>query len=60
MAEPRKPDIKKSILNRVRMLYILFFAVGVALAGKYYISNTDPAAKACAARASGSPTNGWP
>ena len=34
MAEPRKPDIKKSILNRVRMLYILFFAVGVAIAGK--------------------------
>ena len=34
MAEPRKPDIKKSILNRVRMLYILFFAVGMAIAGK--------------------------
>ena len=34
MAEPRKSDIKKSILNRVRMLYILFFAVGVAIAGK--------------------------
>lgn len=28
MAEPRKPDIKKSILNRVRMLYILFFGGG--------------------------------
>lgn len=32
MAEPRKPDIKKSILARVRWLYIIFFAIGIAIA----------------------------
>lgn len=32
--EERKPDIKKSILLRVRMLYLLFFLVGVAIVGK--------------------------
>ena len=32
MAEPRKPDIKKRILARVRWLYIIFFAIGIAIA----------------------------
>ncbi len=34
MAEPKKPDIKKSILVRVRVLYAAFFLIGVAIAGK--------------------------
>ncbi len=33
MAE-KKTDIKKAILVRVRVLYVLFFSIGVAIAGK--------------------------
>lgn len=34
MAEQKKTDIKKAILVRVRVLYVLFFSIGVAIAGK--------------------------
>lgn len=42
MAE-KKTDIKKAILVRVRVLYVLFFAIGVAIAGKILYIQYGPA-----------------
>ena len=32
--EERKPDIKKGILHRVQVLYVLFFIIGLMIVGK--------------------------
>ncbi len=51
MADPRKPSIKKSIRNRVVLLYILFLAVGVAIAGKIIYLQYGPESKELRAQA---------